>query len=90
MALTVRLSSCGREELTSWARSSSVRAGLAQRARIVLLAAEWMAVKEIVERHGGSSWFHPHAFVYVHRYSDQCGDAGRGRERYSVNYYPES
>lgn len=39
MPLAVDLSSSDREELTSWVRCSSVRAGLAQRARIVLLAA---------------------------------------------------
>ena len=33
-----------REELTRLTRSSSVRAGLAQRARIVLLAADWCGV----------------------------------------------
>jgi hypothetical protein len=37
----------------------------------------------------GSSWSHSHAFVYVHRRSRQCGDAGHGREHYSSNYYPD-
>src|SRR3954467_853672 len=54
MPLTVDLSSSDREELTSWVRSSSVRAGLAQRARIVLLAADGVPVKDIVERVGVS------------------------------------
>ncbi len=40
MPLTVDFSSSDREELTSWVHSSSVRAGLAHRARIVLLAAD--------------------------------------------------
>jgi transposase len=40
--------------LQSWTRSSSVRAGLAQRARIVLLAADDVPVKDIVERVGVS------------------------------------
>ena len=43
-----------REVLVSWARSSSVRAGLAQRARIVLLAAEGLANTEIAARVGVS------------------------------------
>ena len=38
------------------------------------------------------SWAHPRshppAFVYVDRYSDQCGGAGHGGEGYLVNYYP--
>src|SRR5512143_3981027 len=38
-----------REELTSWTRSSTVRAGLAQRARIVLLAADGMSNTAIAE-----------------------------------------
>src|SRR6476619_4283153 len=43
-----------REVLESWLRSSSLRAGLAQRARIVLLAADGVAVTDIVERVGVS------------------------------------
>src|SRR3954471_2297349 len=41
-----------REVLKSWLRAPSLRAGLAQRARIVLLAADGVAVKDIVERVG--------------------------------------
>jgi hypothetical protein len=40
--------------LESWLRASSLRAGLAQRARIVLLAADGVPVKDIVERVGVS------------------------------------
>ena len=36
-----------REVLASWVRSPSVRAGLAQRARIVLLAADGIGTNEI-------------------------------------------
>ncbi len=43
-----------RERLSSWVRSSSVRAGLAQRARIVLLAAEGVSNTEIAARVGVS------------------------------------
>jgi Homeodomain-like domain len=39
-----------RELLESWARSSSIRAGLPQRARIVLLAADGMSNTEISNR----------------------------------------
>ena len=38
--------------LTSWTRSSSIRAGLAQRARVVLLAADGLGTNEIVQRVG--------------------------------------
>ncbi len=43
-----------REELTRLTRSSSVRAGLAQRARIVLLAADGVANTAIAEKVGAS------------------------------------
>jgi transposase len=43
-----------REVLASWVRSTSIRAGLAQRARIVLLAAEGAGTNEIVARTGAS------------------------------------
>ena len=43
-----------RELLESWMRSSSIRAGLAQRARIVLLAAAGVSNTEIAERVGVS------------------------------------
>ena len=56
MALTVvvDVSPGDREVLESWTRSPSLRAGLAQRARIVLLAADGVPVKDIVERVGAS------------------------------------
>ena len=43
-----------REVLASWVRSTSIRAGLAQRARIVLLAADGTGTNEIVARTGAS------------------------------------
>jgi transposase len=43
-----------RERLSGWTRSSSVRAGLAQRARIVLLAADGVSNTEIAARVGVS------------------------------------
>jgi Winged helix-turn helix len=41
-----------REELLSWTRSPSLKAGLAQRARVVLLAADGVGTGEIVRRVG--------------------------------------
>jgi transposase len=68
MSLTVgvELSAADREVLASWTRSSSVRAGLAQRARIVLLAADGVGTREIVRRVGVSkptviAWKRRHA-----------------------------
>ena len=43
-----------RELLESWTRSSSIRAGLAKRARIVLLAADGVSNTEIADRVGVS------------------------------------
>jgi transposase len=54
LTLSVDVSSRDREILESWLRAPSLRAGLAQRARIVLLAADGVAVKDIVERVGAS------------------------------------
>jgi transposase len=54
MALTVgvEVSDRDREVLRSWTRSSSIQAGLAQRARVVLLAADGLGTAEIVRRVG--------------------------------------
>ena len=56
MALTVpvEVPPRDREVLESWLRAPSVPAGLARRARIVLLAADGVPVKDIVERVGVS------------------------------------
>jgi transposase len=55
-----------RKVLASWTRSPSVRAGLAQRARIVLLAAEGMGTGEIVRRVGVSK---PTVIAWKRRYA---------------------
>jgi len=60
------------EELTRLVRASSVRAGLAQRARIVLLASEGLRNAEIAERVGVSR---PTVNVWRSRYVD-AGLAG--------------
>ena len=54
MALTVgvQVPEGDRAELLSWTRSPSLRAGLAQRARVVLLAADGFGTTEIVRRVG--------------------------------------
>ena len=56
MPLTVRVDVPPRDrvELMRWMRSSSIPAGLAQRARIVLLAADGVGTNEIVQRVGVS------------------------------------
>jgi hypothetical protein len=52
LTVAVEVSPQDRELLTSWTRSPSLRAGLAQRARVVLLAADGIGTTEIVRRVG--------------------------------------
>jgi transposase len=63
--MTVDVAPRDRELLRSWTRSPSVRAGLAQRARIVLLAAEGLGTNEIVRRTGVSK---PTVIAWKRRY----------------------
>src|SRR5262249_37021880 len=55
-----------REVLASWARSPSIRAGLARLARIVLLAADGLGTGEIVRRSGLSK---PTVIFWKRRYA---------------------
>jgi transposase len=68
MALTVNVEipPRDREVLASWTRSTSIRAGLAQRARIVLLAADGTGTNEIARRTGASK---PTVILWKKRYA---------------------
>jgi transposase len=57
-----------REVLASWTRSTSIRAGLAQRARIVLLAADGFGTAEIMRRTGASK---PTVILWKKRYASE-------------------
>src|SRR3954469_5237675 len=61
-----------RAELTRWTRTPSLRAGLAQRARILLLADEGIGTNEIVARVGVSK---PTVIAWKKRYAAE-GIAG--------------
>src|SRR5919206_3890047 len=76
MSLTVpvELPAEDRAELTRWTRTPSLRTGLAQRARIVLLADEGAGTNEIVQRVGVSK---PTVIAWKRRYA-QGGIAGLG------------
>ncbi|HSH60584.1 MAG TPA: IS630 family transposase, partial [Acidimicrobiales bacterium] len=52
MALKIAVEPADRAVLEGWLRSPSIRAGLAQRARIVLLAADGVGTNGIVDRLG--------------------------------------
>jgi transposase len=66
LRVVVEIAPGDREVLESWTRSSAVRAGLAQRARIVLLAADGVPVAEIVQRVGVSK---PTVIAWRKRYA---------------------
>jgi transposase len=65
-AAPVGLREGDREQLERWVRSSTIPAGLAQRARIVLLAADGVGTNEIVARTGVSK---PTVIAWKKRYA---------------------
>src|SRR5688500_17223011 len=81
MSLTwgVELPARDREVLTSWTRSPSVRAGLAQRARVVLLAAEGVGTNESVHRVGLSK---PGVVGWKRRYAAEGVSGLDGRAKW--------
>src|SRR6266516_2656705 len=66
LTVSVEVPPRDREVLASWVRSPSIRAGLAQRARIVLLAAGGAGTNEIVRRTGVSK---PTVIAWKRRYA---------------------
>ncbi len=72
MTVGVDVPAADREVLASWTRSPSMRAGLAQRARVVLLAADGLGTAEIVRRVGLSK---PAVIGWKRRYAAE-GIAG--------------
>src|SRR5271169_6421003 len=65
-AVVLELPESDRAELARWLRSPSMPAGLAQRARIVLLAADGVGTSEIVARTGLSK---PTVIAWKKRYA---------------------
>src|SRR5204862_6631930 len=74
LTVSVEVPPRDREVLASWVRSPSIRAGLAQRARLVLLAAGGAGTNEIVRRTGGSK---PTVIAWKRRYAAE-GVGGLG------------
>jgi len=68
LTVAVEVSPRDRELLRSWTRSPSLRAGLAQRARVVLLAADGVGTTEIVRRVGLSK---PAVIGWKRRYAEE-------------------
>src|SRR3954447_17068276 len=74
LTVGVQVPAADRDVLTSWTRSPSLRAGLAQRAQVVLLAADGVGTNEIVRRVGLSK---PAVIGWKRRYAAE-GIAGLG------------
>jgi transposase len=68
LTVDVALSAAERDELLSWTRAPSLKAGLAQRARIVLLADESVGTNEIVHRVGVSK---PTVIAWKRRFAQE-------------------
>src|SRR6478735_11627557 len=66
LTVDVELTAADREVLLSWTRAPSLKAGLAQRARIVLLADDGVGTNEIVHRVGVSK---PTVIAWKKRYA---------------------
>ena len=66
LTVSVEVAPHDRAVLASWTRSLSIKAGLAQRARIVLLAADGLGTNEIVRRTGVSK---PTVIAWKRRYA---------------------
>ena len=66
LTVAVELPDSDRAELSRWLRAPSMPAGLAQRARIVLLAADGAGTNEIVTRTGVSK---PTVIAWKKRYA---------------------
>jgi hypothetical protein len=83
------------ELLESWTRSSSIRAGLAQRARIVLLAADGVSNTEIAELVGVSrptviAWRDRYLSFGMQGLHDEQRWVGRGRWTAARSWPPRS
>jgi len=66
LTVAVQMPPGDREQLEGWLRAPSIRAGLTQRARIVLLAADGLGTGEIVRRVGVSR---PTVIAWKRRYA---------------------
>src|SRR3954465_4337406 len=78
LTVAVDLPPRDREVLESWLPSPSIRAGAAQRARIVLLAADGIGTNEIARRVGCSK---PTVISWKRRYRDEGGGGRDARAK---------
>jgi Helix-turn-helix domain len=64
-SLTIRLTPAQRQMLVAWQRTTTIRAGLARRGRIILLAADRMPITQIAATVGISRRF---VYKWVQRF----------------------
>jgi hypothetical protein len=82
-ALTIRLTPTERQTLLAWQRATTIRAGLARRGRILLLAADRMPLSQIAATVGISRRF---VYKWVQRFLQTgleglADQPGRGAQR---------
>src|SRR5438477_6254289 len=82
-SLTIRLTPAQRQTLVAWQRTTTIRAGLARRGRMVLLLADGVPITDIAATVGISR---RHIYKWVQRFQDKgieglTDKAGRGHRR---------
>ena len=82
-SLTIRLTPAQRQTLLAWQRATTIAAGRARRARMILLVAEGMPITAIAAAVGLSRRF---VYKWVQRFLEQgleglADKHGRGRQR---------
>src|SRR2546430_12829946 len=80
-SFTIRLTPAERLTLLTWQRSTTVHAGLARRARLLLLLADGMMITEAAATVGLSR---RHTYKWIHRFVQEgleglAGKPGRGQ-----------
>jgi hypothetical protein len=82
-SLMIRLTSVERQTLLAWQRATNIRAGLARRARVVLLLADGMTITDIAATVGLSR---RHTYKWIQQFMQERlagleDKPGRGRRR---------
>src|SRR5215471_12750238 len=75
-SFSIRLTPAERQTLLAWQRTTTISAGLARRARIILLLANGMTITDIAATVGISR---RHVYKWVQRFVQEGLDSGRCR-----------
>ena len=84
-ALTIRLTPAQRQTLLAWERSTTIPAGLARRARMVLLLTEGMTITDIATTVGISRRF---IYKWVQRFLEEGLEGLHDKPRYDRRIEP--